>query len=139
MDKINKLFELLNYDQYKTWKPTINNSNNYISKRTCKLEFNTLTNKSTLDMIEKKKINYFQTSKIKTLDTKDEYLFELDKNFPNLIIKNITKLFYEWCKDINLNPIQVQWHLKYLWPKKIKSKLHINTLSQLQFKTKILF
>jgi len=46
-------------------------------------------------MIEKKKFNYFQTSKIKTLDTRDEYLFELDKNFPNLIIKNITKLFYE--------------------------------------------
>jgi len=27
--------------------------------------------------------------------TKDEYLLELDQNFPNFIITNIKKLFYE--------------------------------------------
>ncbi len=69
--------------------------------------------------------------------TKDEYLFELDKHFLNLIIENITKLFYEWCNDINLNPIQVQQHLKYLQQQK-KSKLDIKYITQLQFKMKII-
>jgi hypothetical protein len=46
--------------------------------------------------LKNKNKNIFKHPKSKpwTL-TKDEYLFELDKDFPNLIIKNITKLFYE--------------------------------------------
>jgi hypothetical protein len=44
----------------------------------------------------------------------DEYLLEFDKNFSNFTITNITKLFCEQYNDTNVNPIQIQRHLKYL-------------------------
>jgi hypothetical protein len=117
MDRINKLFGLLNYDQYKTWKPTINCSKYHIAFQKEHPNLNLMPwqiNQHWIKLKNKNKI-IFQHPKSKPWTfTKTEYLFRLDKKFLNLNIKNIRKLFYEWCNDINLNPIQVQWHLKYL-------------------------
>ncbi len=117
MDKINKLFGLLTYDQYLE-NPLSIAQNTIITfpKQHPNLNLTPWHINQHWTQLKNKNKNIFKHPKSKpwTL-TKDEYLFELDKDFPNLIIKNITKLFYEWCNDINFYWIQVQQPLKYLW------------------------